>query len=134
MFYEVKVKFTSDETGKKVTNTMLVLCEFFSEAEKIALEEYAAYPDIDVVSIKRSNIREVINKDSDGCGQSYNLTLKSIFVDEKSGKEKATKYHTLLFAEDMNKAKKIADDYIKQGLQDLVFVGIKESPIILVHE
>lgn len=132
MYYEVKVKFTSDETGKKMSNTILVLCEFFSEAEKIALEEYAGYTDIDIVSIKRSNIKEVVN--ANYCEKSYNLTLKSIFLDERTGKEKFTLYHTLLFAEDMDKAKKEADNYIKQGLEDLVFVGIKESPIILVHE
>lgn len=134
MFYEAKIKYTTiAENGKEKSkvDTILVECEFFSEAEKVALELYKDFRDADVIAIKRSALKEIINPDSE-LETTYKLTLKDLFFDERTGKEKFTTYHLLLFAENMDKAKKIADEHIKQGMEDLVFVGIKESPIVSV--
>lgn len=129
MFYEAKIKYLSGD-GKVKKDTALFLCEFFAEAEHVAHELYKDFDESDVFAIKRSSIKEIVNENDADIEKSFVLTLKSVFVDENTGKQKFTTYNVLIFAEDIDSAKKIADDYIKQGLEDLIFVGIKESPIV----
>jgi len=77
---------------------------------------FELYPNqaIDVFSIRRSDIREIINNKEDG-KPFYKATVIDVFTDDKTGKEKETKYFMLVCAKDTVEATLLATEYLKQG-------------------
>ena len=135
MFYHVKVQFSSvNENGATTKEKHEVLvrnCELFTEAEAKALDEFtnAGDGDVDVTNMKRSNIMEFANSPKgDDDEKIYTATIVSIFVEE-NGKEKETKYHVGVFANSVNEATSIVQQYMKMGLQDMRLVSVKETKI-----
>ena len=135
MFYHVKVQFSSvNENGATTKEKHEVLvrnCELFTEAEAKALDEFtnAGDGDVDVTNMKRSNIMEFANSPKgDDDEKIYTATIASIFVEE-NGKEKETKYHVGVFANSVNEATSIVQQYMKMGLQDMRLVSVKETKI-----
>lgn len=135
MFYETttKVKRINDNGEEKETLERYIVkdCLSFSEAEERTAKTYA-YDNFDgeVISIRRSNVYEIVNEfDTDG--KYFKAKLASYFVDEK-GKEKVTFYHVLVNSKDMDDANKKMKEYINQGLADMSLVEIKETKIISV--
>lgn len=135
MFYETttKVKRISDNGKEKETLERYIVkdCLSFSEAEERTAKTYA-YDNVDgeVISIRRSNIYEIVNE-FDTNDKYFKAKLASYFVDEK-GKEKVTFYHVLVNADNMDNANKKMKEYINQGLSDMSLVEIKETKIISV--
>lgn len=129
MYYEITLKVNKvNEKGeeKEVSEKFITNVELFSEAELKGLEQYNN--ECDVTAIKRSNIMEIVN-DHEVDKPFYKATIVSTFTDD-NGKEKETKYHVLLHAENMVEATQIANEYMKQGMQDLKLVGINKSSIL----
>ena len=52
------------------------------------------------------------------------------FVKWAGGKEKELKYHVGVFAKNMDDATKKVYEYMKQGLNDMRFIGVKETKIL----
>ena len=135
MFYEATTKVTrTNERGeeKETLERYIVKdCLSFSEAEERTAKTYA-YDNVDgeVISIRRSNIYEIVNE-FDTNDKYFKAKLASYFVDEK-GKEKVTFYHVLVNADNMDNANKKMKEYINQGLSDMSLVEIKETKIISV--
>ena len=135
MFYEATTKVTRiNERGeeKEVLERYVIKdCLSFQEAEERAAKTYAYdNTDGDVVAIRRSKLYEVVNENKTD-GKYFKAKLTSVFVDEK-GKEKATFYHVLVNADNMDNANKKMKEYINQGLSDMSLVEIKETKIISV--
>ena len=135
MFYHVKFQFTNlnanGATIKEKHEVLVDNCEFFAEAEKMAMNEFInyGYGDVDVTNMKRSNIMEFANSPQGGDDENvYTATIVSIFVEE-NGKEKETKYHVGVFAKSVNEATSIVQQYMKMGLQDMRLVSVKETKI-----
>ena len=135
MFYETttKVKRINDNGEEKEILERYIVkdCLSFSEAEERTAKTYA-YDNVDgeVISIRRSNIYEIVNEiDTDG--KYFKAKLASYFVDEK-GKEKQMLYNVLVNSKDMDDANKKMKEYINQGLADMSLVEIKETKIISV--
>lgn len=94
------------------------------------MKEYSDYSlKGDVVGIKRSNVYEIVNEPSINMEKLFKAKIVSIFVDD-SGKEKEQPYYVLLWATDMNDANKKIQEYMRQGMQDLLFKEIKETKIL----
>ena len=135
MFYEATTKVTrTNERGeeKETLERYIVKdCLSFSEAEERTAKTYA-YDNVDgeVISIRRSNIYEIVNEFNTN-DKYFKAKLASYFVDEK-GKEKVTFYHVLVNADNMDNANKKMKEYINQGLSDMSLVEIKETKIISV--
>lgn len=135
MFYETttKVKRINDNGEEKETLERYIVkdCLSFSEAEERTAKTYT-YDNVDgeVISIRRSNIYEIVNE-FDTNDKYFKAKLASYFVDEK-GKEKVTFYHVLVNADNMDNANKKMKEYINQGLSDMSLVEIKETKIISV--
>lgn len=132
MFYEVTSKRTvMDLKGndKLIAEKYLVEnVEFFAEAERKMLEYFNN--ENEVTAIKQHKLKEFVNKRTTETQTIFFATLESIFVDELTGEYKATKYVVGLFAESIDEAYIIVNEFMKQGLENLVLVGIKKTKIV----
>ena len=132
MFYKVTSKRTIVDlkgNDKEISEIFLFEnLEFFAEAEQ---KMYLHFNNENtVVAIKQSKLMEFVNNRADDEQSIYYATIESIFVDENTGEEKATKYVVGLFAKSIDEANRIANQYMSQGLADLVLVGIKKTKIV----
>ena len=131
MFYEVVSRRTiKDKNGndKRVNEKFIVNnCELCSEVERKLLEEYNG--ENDVTLIKESNLMEFVNERADDEQFVFLSKLESTFVGVE-GEEKVTTYSVALFANDMEEAHNIMNNYSKQGLDDLKIVSIKKTKIV----
>lgn len=130
MLFETKLKvektMPSGET-KEVKEHYILDAEKFGEAEKIAYELYPGNKTCDVFLVMRSDIREIINQKEED-KPFFKATVIDVFVDD-SGKEKETKYHMLICAENLVEATNLVNEYLKQGY-DLRLDGIKRVKIV----
>ena len=132
MFFEVQVKLIKmNDKGvdKPATEKIIVKdVNLFSEAEFAAMQEYNG--EADVVAMKISKIKEFVNSRSNDEEDIYFVTIEDLFVDGDSGEVKSMLYPVALFAETIDSAKDIANEYIKQGLSDMTLVAIKKTKFI----
>lgn len=132
MYYEMTTKVTrpkDDGTEREVTERYITDCLTFEEAERKAMETYAAdNASGDVVAVKRSNVREIVNE-GEQKEHYFKATIVDVFVDE-NGKEKELRYYVLLRADDLGEATAKANDYMRQGLQDMRLDGIVKTKIL----
>ena len=131
MFYEaVSRRIVRDKNGndKKVNEKFIVNnCELCSEVERKLLEEYNG--ENDVTLIKESNLMEFVNERAADEQFVFLSKLENTFVGV-DGEEKVTTYSVALFANDMEEAHNIMNNYSKQGLDDLKIVSIKKTKIV----
>lgn len=134
MFYEIAIKVRKTlENGKEkdVIERYMSDCESFTEAESKGVDEYSQYQmDGEVVAIKRSNVYELVNEVHGGNDKLFKAKIVSIFVDEVTAKEKEQPYHVLVWASDMDDANKKMQEYMKQGMDDLILREIRETKFI----
>lgn len=132
MFFEVQVKLIkmNDKGVDKPTTEKIIVKDInlFSEAEFAAMQEYNG--EADVVAMKISKIKEFVNSRSNDEEDIYFVTIEDLFVDCDTGEVKSMLYHVALFAETIDSAKDIANEYIKQGLSDMTLVAIKKTKFI----
>lgn len=129
MFHEVIItRVVQDLKGndKNVTEKYFTENkEFLAESEQALMQEFNG--ECEVTAIKQSNIKEFINERSKDEQRIYIITLESIFVNEQTGEETATKYNVGLFAESVPEATNIALAYCAQGLEDLHLISVKRT-------
>lgn len=118
-----------DGTEKEVSERYITDCLTFEEAERKGMETYSAdNTDGDVIAIKRSNVREIVNEDEEK-EHYFKATIVDVFVDD-NGKEKELKYYVLIRANDLGEATDKANEYMRQGLQDMRLDGIVKTKIL----
>lgn len=130
MLFEAKIKVEKTlDTGvvKEVKEHFILDAELFGEAEEKMFKEYPNHK-VDVFSICRSDIREIVNKKEDD-KPFFKATVIDVFEDETTGKEKETKYAMLVCAKNVLEATRFMDEYLKQGY-DLRLDGIKRTKIV----
>lgn len=136
MFYEITIKVNRmQENGKEkeVVERYIADAETFTEAEAKGVKEYADYQlQGDVVAIKRSNVYEIVNESHGEEEKLFKAKIVSIFIDEKAEKEKEQPYHVLIWAHDMDDANRKMQNYMAQGMQDLLLREIKETKYLEV--
>ena len=137
MFYHIKISYESlNEQGESVNKNEEYLvkdCELHAEAEQRGYEYASEYQfnDPDIVSVKRSNIREFVNEVANEDETIiYDAIIADIYINENTGKEKLLKYHVGVFAKSMSDATKKVYEYMKQGMTDMRFIGVKETKIV----
>lgn len=132
MYYEMTTKVTrvkDDGAEKEVSERYITDCLTFEEAERKGMETYSAdNTDGDVIAIKRSNVREIVNEDEEK-EHYFKATIVDVFVDD-NGKEKELKYYVLIRANDLGEATDKANEYMRQGLQDMRLDGIVKTKIL----
>ena len=137
MFYHIKINYESlNEQGESVNKNEEYLvkdCELHAEAEQRGYEYASEYQfnEPDITSVKRSNIREFVNEvANEDENIIYDAIIADIYINENTGKEKELKYHVGVFAKSVSDATKKVYEYMNQGLNDMRFIGVKETKIV----
>ena len=133
--YELQINYvTVDNRGndKNVKENLVLLnATSFTEAEEMGYKYGDGLTDIDVVSIKRSKIKEVLNERSNDTDLIWQAELMTLFYDDE-GNEKQIKYKTILFAQTFDAAKAFVTEYMRQGYDDMSLVSLKLTKFINV--
>lgn len=131
--YEIQITFTkTDSKGNdRIVKENLILehAGSFADAEQIGYDYGSGLAGIDVVSIKRSKLKEIVNERpfNDETCKIYVAQIVDHFVDMETEETKDIKYSVALFAHDMKEAHQAIEQYMKQGLEDMDLIGIKET-------
>ena len=131
--YEIQITFVEvDSKGNdrnRKQNLILENAESFANAEEIGYDYGSGLTAIDVVSIKRSKLKEIVNERpfGDETCKIYVAQIVDHFVDVDTEETKDIKYSVALFAHDMKEAHQAIEQYMKQGLEDMDLIGIKET-------
>lgn len=132
MYYEMTTKVSrqnDDGLVKEISERYITDCETFAEAEEKAMETYSAdNVNGDVIAVKRSNVKEIVNEDEEK-EHYFKATIVDTFIDDKTEKEKELRYYVLIRANDLGEATAKANEYMRQGLQDMRLDGIVKTKI-----
>lgn len=132
MYYEItdRVKRVKDDgTEKEVNERYITDCLTFAEAEQKGMEAYSAdNTDGDVVAVKRSNVKEIVNENEEK-QHYFKATIVDTFIDDNRN-EKELKYYVLIRADNLTEATSKANEYMRQGLQDMRLDGIVKTNIL----
>lgn len=134
MFYELTIEKNMvdavHDITKRVKGKYLTDCSLFAEAEYKGMDEFKSL-NPDVTHIKRSPIREFVNEAPDM--EEYNIydaVIADVFPNPDTGKEKLIKYHVGVHSTSVEDATQKVQEYMRQGLEDMRFISIKETAII----
>lgn len=134
--YEGTISYvTVDKNGNNKTlkeQFILEHCESFTDAEEQLYKEHDGLTGLDVVSIKRSKLREIVNERQNDDEKIFFATIIDKFYDAEKDETTETRYVVALFAMDMKQAHQIVNDYMKQGLEDMELVGLKCTKVVEV--
>ena len=131
MIYESKVSFTKIVKGNdKVMKEkyMVAEAESFGDAETQTYEFCDGETDLDVIDVKRSKVREIINTRTDENDVIFVADIADTQINEE-GEEVELIYKWALFASDFDQAYKRVNDYLKQGY-NMQAVGMKKTKFV----
>lgn len=126
-YITVDVKSGNDKNVKE--QYVLENCVSFADVEETLFSKFGELTDFSVEAIKRSKLKEIVNErrfNDDTC-KIYIAQIVDHFVDLETEETKDIKYSVALFAHDMKEAHQAIEQYMKQGLEDMDLVGIKET-------
>ena len=135
MLYECGVRFEKTmENGltRKVTELYLVDALSFAEAEGRITKEMEPYisGDFDVVTIKRTNISEIVENAVDAADKWFKAKLNFITIDEKTDREKKQAVHFIVRATDINNAHSVVVEHMKGSVMDYEISTLDETKIM----
>lgn len=131
MIYESKVSFTKIVKGNdKVMKEkyMVAEAESFGDAETQTYEFCDGETDLDVIDVKRSKVREIINTRTDEKDVIFVADIADTQINEE-GEEVELIYKWALFANDFDQAYKRVNEYLKQGY-NMQAVGMKKTKFV----
>lgn len=129
MYFETKCRYTNID-GKPITEPYLVDAVSCTEAEaRITKELSPFYSDIEVTSVKKSKLSEVLFAEAD-----YYYLVKANFptIDEKTAQEKENIIATLVQASSLLDAQDKYAHAMTGGVADWEYVSIALTPIVKV--
>ena len=129
-FFEVGVSYI-DAIEKKHKETFIVKAISFAEAEDKAYLDFKDYAvtDIDVLSVKISNVTEVILDENDEKEKYYKVKYSIIVLDEKSAKEKRIPHYLLFNASSIDEAREMYKREMAGCVSDIILESITETKI-----
>ena len=131
MIYESRVSFTKNVKGNdKVMKEkyMVAEAESFGDAETQTYEFCDGETDLDVIDVKRSKVREIINTRTDENDVIFVADIADTQINEE-GEEVELIYKWDLFANDFDQAYKRVNEYLKQGY-NMQAVGMKKTKFV----
>ena len=129
-FFEVGVSYI-DVIENKHKETFIVKAISFAEAEDKAYLDFKDYAvtDIDVLSVKVSNVTEVILDENDEKEKYYKVKYSVIVLDEKSSKEKRIPHYLLFNASSIDEAREMYKREMAGCVSDIILESITETKI-----
>lgn len=128
--FETKIQHLNDEL-KKVSDSYVVNAVTFGDAEAITIKksESCINHGYDILSIRKSNIREIF--DLDTAEKWFRVKLLFITVGD-NGKEKKTPYVILVRANSLKESRERVDQLMDSSIMDYQIAKIEETPILEV--
>lgn len=118
MIYETQIQFIeADSNGNDRTRKQkFIVLEAVNhgDAEEQTFEENDGLTDLDVVAVKRSKIKEIVNTRSTDEEKIFIADVVDTQIDEE-GEEHELVYKMALFAANIDKAHAYMKDWLKQG-------------------
>lgn len=129
-FFEVGVSYI-DAIEKKHKETFIIKAISFAEAEDKAYLDFKDYAvtDIDVLSVKISNVTEVILDENDEKEKYYKVKYSVIVFDEKSAKKKRIPHYLLFNASSIDEAREMYKREMAGCVPDIILKSITETKI-----
>ena len=129
-FFEVGVSYI-DAIEKKHKETFIVKAISFAEAEDKAYLDFKDYvvSDVEVLSVKISNVSEVILDENDEKEKYYKVKYSVIVLDEKSAKEKRIPHYLLFNASSIDEAREMYKRESAGWVSDIILESITETKI-----
>ena len=133
-FYEAVATYLDDELRKK-RETYLVDAETCSDVEYIILEELDGHHNLDVISVKLTNIEEVHEHESEDSYEGtpmkwYKCKWSMISVSETSGKERYTPFWWAVLAKTTEEANDLITHLLTDTMGSWKIDSISESKIV----
>lgn len=138
-WFETVVRYerqSENADQKKVTETYVVECETFGDAEETITREMQTFVsgEFAVKNVTPAAFGEIFFSDNAEEGNWYKAKIAYIVVDETSGKEKKTNVNYLVQADKFNSAVKNIEAAMNGLLVDYQIVNITETKIMDVFE
>lgn len=131
MIYETKcafIKIDDDGNDKTIKEKYLISeAVTFGDAEAQTYKYCDGETDLDVIDVKRSKIKEILNVRQSQEESIWIAELQDVFTTD-DGEEKYTVYKMAFFAKNFDSAMAYITEYIKQGY-NLELVSLKKSKI-----
>ena len=132
MIYESTAQFTTiDNKGnERVVKQKFVVAnaETHGDAEKQTFTECDGEKNLDVVAVKRSKIKEILNNRRDSNDVLFVAEVSDKIIDD-DGNEKEIIYKMLFYAANADAAYSYIKNYLAQGY-NLVLVGLKQTKFV----
>lgn len=132
MIYETQVQFTTvDAHGNdRIVKQKFIVkdAEMHGEAEDVTYEECHAQTDIDVIAVKRSKVKEILNTRTSGDERIFIADVADVMTDE-NGEEKELIYKMAFFAVNADAAYNYIKNYLAQGY-NMSLVGWKMTKFV----
>ena len=128
MIYEIQVQYTTIDPksgNDKIAREKYLVenVETFAEAEAKGYEWWDGETNLDVIAVKRSKVKEIINTRQSNEDLIWIAETQDVFTTD-DGDEKYIKYKVILFAKTIASAHAIMENYIKQGY-NMELIGVK---------
>lgn len=136
-WFEVKVSLKrpmKDGLQKQVKEVYIVDALNFTEAESRILEELQVYGDIDIVGIKNSDAREIIDSHNPEDGYWYKAKISLITTDENNDKEKKANVIYYVRAKDFKGGLDNTIAFMSDSIMDYTILSITETAVMEVLE
>ena len=133
MVYEVKVSFTTidEKSGnEKVCKEHYIVGDAlrFSEAENATELECKGNNNLDVTEIKRSRLKEILNKRTSGDEYIWIAEVRDTFTNDE-GEEQELTYKVAFYSKTIDSAMAYIKEYLRQGY-DMGLISLKKSNFV----
>lgn len=132
MIYETTAQFTTiDSNGnERVVKQRFIVkdAEMHGEAEDVTYDECHNHKDLDVIAVKRSRIKEILNERASDDDCIFMALVADIVVDE-NGEEKELDYKMAFFAANADAAYTYIKKWLEQGY-NMTLVGLTKTKYV----
>lgn len=132
MIYESKVSFTSfDNNGnEKVFKQRYIVenAESFGDAETQTYQMCDGEDNLDVTDIKRSRLKEILNKRTSGDEYIWIAEVRDTFTNDE-GEEQELTYKVAFYSKTIDSAMAYIKEYLRQGY-DMELISLKKSNFV----
>lgn len=136
-YFEASIKYmkvNEGGRGKKVSEKYLIDAMSYTETEARITKEAETFVkgDFYITSIKKSNIKEVIESEDENDDRWYKAKVNIIDADEVSGKEKSTTDYYLVQAANLDRALERLNESLKTFVVPVESISVADSKIVEV--
>lgn len=134
-YFEASIKYlkvNEDGREKKVSEKYLIDAMSYTETEARIVKEAETFVsgDFYIPSIKKSNIKEVIESENENDDKYYLAKVAIVDTNEVSGKEKSTTDHYLVKAANLDQALDRLNESLKNFVVPVESISVADSKIV----